>query len=167
VPSSARCAHGAFVPNAIFLCRAVDHRRAGHRVNRSAASNSTPSNSTPSIRRICDLSAISAIICVGRGNASGRDGILSASLLLLQPLLGAADDKADKVRHYLQDQQIHHPADAVPWALRVEPGAQFSPDDGKTLARGGGVGFHVYQEHKLDRPNCQGKNPLIINLILR
>jgi hypothetical protein len=115
-PSSTRCGHAGFVPDAIFLCRAVDHPRAVRRGNRSA-----DSNSTLSIRPTRGPSAIGATISGGRGRASGRAdmpplqaniilraGIIPASLLLRTPL-GEAGEQSHQAREQVPHQQTQRP----------------------------------------------------------
>jgi hypothetical protein len=120
--------------------------RCGHAVDHRCAARRADGSSTPSIRPTCRAAAIGAIISGGRGKTSGRcrlcGGAISAKLLL-RTLLGATDAQVDHERKDLQHQQVQDPVDAVPGALRVEPGAQFSPYDGEALGRGGGVSFHV------------------------
>jgi len=147
---SACRALGAFVADAIFLCRAIDlyraiaHRRAGRRGNRNPASNPSPSS-----RHIC------VAISAGRDQASGRNRIVAASRLLRTPRR-AADGQAHQAHEQLQQQQVYDPGDAVPGAIRVEPGAQFSPYGAKALGLGGGLGFHVCEEYMLATQTRQG-----------
>jgi hypothetical protein len=119
-PSSTRCGNAAFVPVAIFLCRAVDR---------------------PRIRPTRGASAISATISGGHGKASGRAdvprlhaGIISENLLLRTPL-GEAGEQSHQAREQVPHQHTQWP--------RAGRRSQFFHQDGKTLGRVGGVGFHV------------------------
>jgi len=113
----------------------------GHAVDHWRAARRADGNSTPGIRPTCRALAIGAIISSGCGSRLCAGAI--PARLLLRTLLGATDAQADHERKDLQHQQVHDPVDAVPAALRVEPGAQFSPYEGKALGRGGGVCFHI------------------------
>jgi hypothetical protein len=136
-PSSTRCGHAGFVPDAIFLCGAVDRPRAVRRSNRGA-----DSGSTPGIRPTGRASAITG----GGGKASGRAdmpqvgaprlhaGIISENLLLRTPL-GEAGEQSQQAREQVPHQQTQRP--------RARRRTQFFHQDGKTLGRVGGVGFHV------------------------
>jgi hypothetical protein len=141
----------------IFVCRAVAHQHAARRGNRSPVSSTIPST-----RPTCGLSALSATISAGRAKASRRPrlraGTVSASLPLRSPL-GESGEQADQAHEQVPHQHIQHPGDAVPGAARVEPGAQFFPQDGKTLGRGWGMDFHVCQEYMPIPSRLQGKNP--------
>jgi len=111
--SYARCAH-AFVPDTPFLCHAVAHQHAAGRGRASARAEA------PQLRA----------------------STVSASLPPPPPL-GKLGEQADHAHEQRIDHHIHRPRDAVPGAARVEPRTQFSLQDGKTLGRVGGVGFHV------------------------